>query len=183
VKRVEDAVTSLPAREKPRVLLLSYSRRDGTGAFSVPPPDWMQTILVEMAGGVPVWKGWAVGKGWTKAGFEQIAAHDPDWVLVSAYFDDAPAVVKTLAADKAWGVLRAVRLKRLLPFPADYYSWDQPDPRWILGLLWLARTLHPQLHPGLDLSGEVRGFFGEMYGLSDEAYARGVMPLLTGVPE
>jgi iron complex transport system substrate-binding protein len=183
VKRVEDATASLPAGGKPHVLLLYYSERDGTGTFNVPPPEWMQTILVEMAGGVPIWKGWAVGKGWTKVGFEQIAAHDPEWVFVTAYFSDAQAVVKRLASDRTWGTLRAVRLKRLLPFPADYYSWDQPDPRWILGLLWLAHTLHPELYPDLDFSGEVRRFFREMYGLSDETYVRGIRPLLSGFLE
>jgi iron complex transport system substrate-binding protein len=177
--RVERATRGLAGSEKPRTLLLYYSERDGRGAFNVPPPGWMQTILVEKAGGIPVWKEWATGRGWTKVGFEQIAASDPDRVFVAAYFNDAAEVVGKLYADRTWGALRAVRMKRLHAFPSDYYSWDQPDPRWILGLSWLALRLHPGLFADVDIGREARDFFREMYLLGDEEYLRTVLPYLS----
>jgi iron complex transport system substrate-binding protein len=176
---VERATRGLGVSERPRTLLLYYSERDGKSAFNVPPSGWMQTILVEKAGGVPAWKDWSAGKGWTKVGFEQVAASDPDRVFIAAYFDDASAVVERLYADRTWGALRAVRMKRLHAFPSDYYSWDQPDPRWILGLLWLARRLHPGLFTDMEIGSEARDFFREMYLLSDEEYRRSVRPYLS----
>jgi hypothetical protein len=68
------------------------------------PGSWMQTVQVEIAGGVPVFRS------------------DPD------------PVMEQLKADPAWQGLRAVQNGELYAFPADFYGWDVPDPRWILGV-------------------------------------------------
>jgi len=40
---------------KPRVLLLYYNEKDGNVSFNVPPMNWIQTQMVQLAGGEPVW--------------------------------------------------------------------------------------------------------------------------------
>ncbi len=52
--------------ERPPVLLVSYSSRDGDSAFSVPSSGWLQTRLVDDGGGTPVWKNVNSGGGWKK---------------------------------------------------------------------------------------------------------------------
>jgi iron complex transport system substrate-binding protein len=168
--------------KRPGVLLLYYNDRGGVVSFNVPPAGWIQTDLVERAGGNPLWlSGAAVGKSWTRVGVEQIAAWDPDVILVTSYFRNAREVVDGLSRDALWRGLRAVREGRLFAFPGDFYAWDQPDPRWILGLTWLAKTLHPDLFRDVDMEEEVFLFFHNFFLLDEERITGVVLPMLTGV--
>lgn len=168
--RVDRALQGLRADEKPRVLLLQYSESGGTVEWRIPPGGWIQTTLTERAGGRPVWKDAAPGGGWTAVNLEQIAAWNPDWAIIIQYTGDPAATVARLQADAQWQKLAATQAGRLTAFPKDFVSWDQPDPRWALGLTWLAATLHPERFQ-VDLEQEVVEFYREMYGL-DEATIR-----------
>lgn len=174
---VGERTAPLPDAAKPRVLLLQYSDRNGTTAFSVPPPDWIQTELVERAGGRPVWKEAAERGGWTIVNLEQIAAWDPDIVLVVRYHGDTAQAAAAIRADSRWQTVRAVQTGHLLAFPGDYCSWDQPDPRWGLGLLWLAARLHPDRFPDVNFPEEIFRFYA-LYGLDADSVREHILPLL-----
>ena len=178
VELIQQAVSDVDAR--PRVLMLYYNDRDGNVAFNVPPLNWMQTRIVEMAGGDPVWTDANPGNGWTKVTFEQIAAWDADQVFIIAYNKNPSDVVAGLKADPNWQALRAVQDGKLYAFPADLYSWDQPDTRWILGLTWLAGRLHPEQFPGLDITAEARTFYQTLYGLDAAFFEQNIRPTFKG---
>lgn len=179
-ERITEAVAELDEDQKPSVLLLYYSDKDGAIAFNVPPTSFIQTWSVEAAGGAPVWLDAELGNGWTKVSLEQVAAWDPDQIYIVAYFRPVAEVVAELEADPQWQALSAVESGNLYGFPGDYYSWDQPDTRWILGLNWLAKMLQPELFEDLDLHEEIRGFYADLYTVDDESYAEVVEPY---VPE
>lgn len=174
------ALASLEETAKPRVLLLYYSDRDGETAFNVPPLNWMQTTLVEQAGGVPVWADANPGGGWTKVGLEQVAAWDADVILLVSYLRSVDEVTAELKADPQWQALRAVQDGKLYGFPGDFYSWDQPDTRWILGQMWLAKTLHPELFTVLDLQAELGEFYRTLYTLDENTIQQEILPRLKG---
>jgi iron complex transport system substrate-binding protein len=178
--QVTQVTGGLSEAEKPSVLVLYYSDKDGEVAFNVPPLSWIQTQLVETAGGAPVWADANPAGGWTKVSFEQVAAWNPDYVYVIAYFNDPAEVVANLHANPQWRLLRAVQEQHLAAFPGDFYSWDQPDPRWILGQLWLAKSLHPERFAGLDLATETQQFYQELYGLEAADFQQEVLPLVKG---
>jgi iron complex transport system substrate-binding protein len=165
---------------RPRVLFLYDARRGAEHVFNVPPAGWIQTRLVELSGGTPVWKDANAGQGWSRVGFEQIAAWNPDWIFVASYRPGVDDIVRGLAADPAWQALKAARDGRLVAFPVDYYSWDQPELRWVLGLQWLAQRLRPALFQGLDLDREVIDYFSFLYGLSEDQVRRVVLANLKG---
>ena len=176
---VARAVATIPAEKRPRVLLLQYTDRGGEVAVNVPPAEWLQTTLVELAGGEPVWLD-AAGSSWTVVGLEQIAAWDPDYVCVIYYGGDPTPAAEALRADSGWGALRAAREGHLLGFPGDFVSWDQPDPRWILGLEWLANRLLPDGSFSFNARSEMQAFYEELYGLDQTAFETEVLPLLNG---
>jgi iron complex transport system substrate-binding protein len=180
VDRVTTALSELTDEQKPRTLLLYYSESDGVFSFNVPPAGWMQTYLVENGGGLPVWKDANPGKGWSTVNLEQIAAWNPDVVFVVSYFVPVNDVVAQLKADPQWQLLDAVKNDKLIGFAADTYSWDQPDPRWSLGLLWVASTLHPDLFPGFDILTEAKTFYQDLYGMDDADFEQNIAPILTG---
>ena len=140
----------------------------------------MQTLLVEMAGGDPAWKDATLGFNWTTVTLEQIAAWDADKIFIVNYVQDPNEIVATLKADPTWQGLRAVQANELYGFAGDVYSWDQPDPRWSLGLSWLASRLHPDLFPSYDAVAEVQEFYQFMYGMEPAYIEDNLLPAFRG---
>ncbi|MBM3695344.1 MAG: ABC transporter substrate-binding protein [Actinobacteria bacterium] len=178
--RISSATAGLDEGQRPSVLVLQHSEEGGSIAFKVAPAVWLQTTMVELAGGDPVWVAEAGAGGWTVVGFEQIAAWNPDQIFVISYARDAEEVVEDLRGDTRWRALAAVSSGSIYAFPGDFVSWDQPDPRWILGLTWLFTKVQPGLAGGIDIRAEVAGFFGEMYGMDPGLIEAEVVPRLYG---
>jgi len=181
VTSVEETLAELTEENKPRVLLLYWSVKDGVMALNVPPPSWIQTRMVEMAGGIPVWKEADLGKHWTLTSIEQIALWDPDVIFVVSYHVNAVEVVETIKNDNIWQQLRVVANNRIHAFPADYHSWDQPDIRWLLGLKWLVTILQPEYFKDVDMIDETRAFYEEMYDIDEAGFDSLILPRLTGL--
>jgi iron complex transport system substrate-binding protein len=180
VSAVTDALKDLSAEEKTGVLLLQHSVEDNVISYEVPPATWLQTILVETAGGTPIWKDENVGDGWQTVTLDQIAAWNPYAIAIIDYTGGAVEAVAEIKADPTWQQLDAVKNNRVGAFPMDYLSWDQPDPRWILGLQWLAYINHSDKFPTFDLQSEVLGFYQSLYGLDKMTISETIFPLLKG---
>jgi iron complex transport system substrate-binding protein len=164
-EQVDGLIAPIPESQYPSVLLMQYSDRGGEVAFNVPSADWLQTSLITEAGGSPVWLDAAEAGGWTIVGFEQIAAWDPQLVIVIYYSADPSSIVDTLKADANWQALQATQNGEIYGFPGDFLSWDQPDPRWILGLEWLVTILHPEQAKAISLEAEITAFYEQLYNL------------------
>lgn len=180
VDRLGKTMGGLTDAQKPRVLLLYYTQQGGAVSFNVPPLGWMQTFMVRTGGGRPVWQDAQLGQGWTKVSLEQVAAWDPDQIYIITYTTKASDAVARLKADPQWKGLRAVKQGKLYAFPMDYYSWDQADTRWVLGMTWLATKMQPERMKSVDMMREVRDFYARFYGLDAADYARIVEPYLEG---
>lgn len=154
----------------PDTLVLYYSDRGGSVSFQVPPRGWIQTTMTEIAGGRPVWLDSAVSPGWNRVGLEQISAWDPDRIFLISYRSSAADLVEELKNDPAWQNLRAVTNGALSPFPGDYYSWGQPDSRWILGLWWLSEKIGDTEAPDrAALEEKARRVFSFLYHMEEPA--------------
>jgi iron complex transport system substrate-binding protein len=112
--------------------------------------------------------------------FEQIAAWNPDQIFVVSYQTNSAQIVENLKADPQWQALQTVQSDAIYGFPADLFSWDQPDPRWILGVTWLAGKIQPDLFPALDVQQEAVEFFNQMYGMDEAAIESSLLPHLKG---
>ncbi|MCD4671039.1 MAG: ABC transporter substrate-binding protein [Anaerolineaceae bacterium] len=178
--QVTDKTANLSDAERPSVLLVYYDVRDGQAAVQVPPLSWMQTTMVEMAGGRPVWNDIELGKGWTKVNFEQIAVWDPDKIFVVAYNIPVEEALDALYGDLNWQALTALETGELYAFPGDHFSWDQPDTRWVLGLNWLASKIQPDLFADVDMEEQVYQFYATLYGFDIEAFSDNILPLISG---
>jgi len=176
--RVDRGLKGISEMEKPSVLVAMAIARGREIAVEVPALSWMQTIQVRRAGGKPVWADAAAGSsGWTVVNMEQIARWNADKVILVVWYKlDPRGTIDRFKSDPLWKSLRAVRKGDLRVFPSDLYGWDTPDPRWILGLTWLARTLHPDRFKDLDLAAEVKAFYGRLYGMSEAEVASKILP-------
>jgi iron complex transport system substrate-binding protein len=167
IERVRSALSGIASERKPRVLLALGTDRGGKYSLQVPAASWMQTIQVRTAGGIPVWLD--VGEktaGWIVVNLEQIARWDADKAFIVVWYsNDRQKMLDALKSDPQWKRLKAVRNGELYAFPSDIFGWDSPDPRWILGLTWLAVNIHPDVFKGIDMTAEISAFYDRLYGL------------------
>lgn len=163
---LQQTLDSANGLSKPQVLVLRSGIRGNRGAFAVPPKNWIQTRMVVLAGGRPVW-GSVQGSGWTPIPLEQIAAWNPDVIFVVSYQRPPAEAVKKFTSLRLASALKAVRDDKVFPIPADFISWDQPDTRWILGAQWMAKKMHPDLFAPLDMREAVSEFYRTLYGFDE----------------
>ncbi len=177
--QIGEMMAGLSDEERPSVLLIQYSEDGGVISFNVPPASYLQTTMIQKAGGNPVWLDADGGaSGWIKVGFEQIAVWNPDMIFVVNYFGDSVESAQELVESATWAGLKAVENNQIYGFPADYASWDLIDPRWILGQQWLAKTIHPERTAEIDLVTNVKSFYLEMYRLTDTQIEESILPRL-----
>ena len=177
VAKVTDKLAEVKEGSQPKALLLQYSAKGGTVAFKVAPTSWLQTQMVQMAGGAPVWLDITNEDGWNVVTLEQIAAWKPEIIFIVDYSGKAVDTVKTLKTDAQWQGLDAVKNGKIFAFPHDFISWDQPDTRWSLGLTWLATKLQPELFADVNMTDEITGFYQTLYGLDTATITEKVLPL------
>ncbi len=165
---VANAVRSVAVSEKPRVLVMQFAKADGVTSFSVAPKTWIQTLLVEKAGGTPVWLNAELAENaWKKVSFEQIAAWNPDHIYIVSYRSNADSFLHEIRSSSQWNQLIAVQSNAVKAFPADVMNYAQSDSRWILGLEWLAHDLHPESFVGFNMEERITGFYESFYNISD----------------
>jgi iron complex transport system substrate-binding protein len=164
LKAVKDSVPDKTT--VPEALVIFYSDRGGAVSFSVPPDHWIQTFLIEAAGGNAVWNNvLPAGKGWKTVSFEQIARWNPEYIFVTSYYSDIGKAIENLNSNPLWQGLDAVKKQKIFAFPKDYVSWDQPDSRWILGLVWTASVLNPDVPKLQKMVKELYFKFFSLYGV------------------
>ena len=79
---------------------------------------------------------------WAQIDYEQLLAWDPAYIVLPS---SAKYTVADVLADPNLTECRAVRNGNVYQVPGDAESWDSPVPGSILGALWLANILHPEL--------------------------------------
>jgi len=179
--RLAKGLEGVANEEKPRVLIMGYHERGGKAAVQVPGRSWTQTIQALRAGGKPVWLETAqAGEGWTVINFEQVALWDPEKIFIIPSFRlDRREVLAYFTTDPRWRLLNAAEAGEVYLFPSDLFGWDSSEPRWILGMMWLATKILPEKFSDVDMKEEVYRFFGSMYRLERGVIDGTVMPLIS----
>jgi iron complex transport system substrate-binding protein len=175
-QQIQQKVLSNSNSKNPSVLILQAVATDQKYVFSIPAANWLQTDLVEKAGGMPVWKESNQSGGWTDVNMEQISVWDADMVFIVNYQGNAPEIVLKLKNDQIWQNLKSVKNGNIFAFPYDYLSWDQPDPRWILGYGWLAYKLNPQKFSGLEMESLIINFYENFFLMNETTIQEKIIP-------
>lgn len=163
--------------DKPSVGFVYYSVKDGEIAFKVPPESWLQTVIVEQAGGNPVWTKSNVSNSWGTVNIEQFYVWQPEVIFVTAYRNDITEVLSTLTSSVEWRVLDAIKNNEIYGFPIDFYYWDQSIPQWGVTMQWMFDILHPGVID-FDFEKETLAFYEFFYRMSEETFYAEIFPLL-----
>jgi len=177
-QQIQDNLKNNSAAEKPTVLILQAESEDQKYIFKVPASNWLQTDMVERAGGIAIWKEANLAGGWTEVNMEQISNWDADLIYVVNYQGQAPEIVRNLKNDEIWKNLTSVKSNRVFAFAYDFLSWDQPGPRWILGYGWMAFRQNPQSVSGADLQNLIKDFYQNFFNLDESIYKEKINPMV-----
>ncbi len=161
---------------KNTVLLMQVSDAENQYAYEVPSVSYLQTYMVEAAGGEAVWKEAAQAGGWNEVNLEQVNAWNPQRIFVINYQAKAVEIVSALTDSPPFSSLDAVKNGQVKAFPLDYLSWDQPDPRWILGYSWLVYQINPGTVERDYMLAKVTEFYQFFYGLEDQVIQENILP-------
>jgi len=177
-QKIQDLLKVSNSSEKPSVLLLQAESEDQKYIFKVPPANWLQTDMVEKAGGIAVWKEANLAGGWTEVNMEQISNWNADMVYIVNYQGQSPEIVKNLKNDEIWKNLNAAKDERIYAFAYDFLSWDQPDPRWILGYGWMAFRQNPQSISSTDIQNLIKDYYQKFFTLDESAIEEKIDPMV-----
>ncbi len=150
-EQVSLQTADLAPEDRPRVLLI------GEDALRVISGEMYQTDIIEAAGGVSVSA--ELAGSWNDVNLEQVLLWNPDVIIIVPYGDVS---VATITDSPEWAVIDAVSSGRVYKMPSWVAPWDTPVPDSVLGIIWLAQTLFPDL-VDLDCGLEAVTFFETFY--------------------
>ena len=162
-------------REGNSAALMQISDSEQQYAYEVPSVSYLQTVMVEDAGGEVIWAEVAQAGGWNEVNIEQVNVWNPDQIFVINYQGKAEEIITSLSADQPFSSLAAVQNGKISAFPFDYISWDQPDPRWILGYSWLVYKLNPDAVSREHMLESVSDFYQFFYGLNEQQVEENIL--------
>lgn len=95
---------------------------------------------------------------WAEIDYEQLLAWNPEYIVLAS---DAEYTVDDVLNDPNLADCAAVAEGHVIQLPSDVEAWDSPVPSGILGAVWLAN----QLHPDLVIDDACNSFLNEYYEL------------------
>ena len=152
---VSDRSAKVAEKDKPVVLVCGSG-----GVYTAATADMFQQEMVETAGGINA--GAELTGKWANISAEDIILWDPDYIVLGSSFgvDD----VESVLADPALQDVKAVKNKQVHIFPSTLGWWDFPLPQSVLGIIWTAKTVHPELYEDIDMLEMADNVYEFIYG-------------------
>lgn len=118
-----------------------------------------QSDLIRLAGGQNV-ASEITDTYWVEVSYEQLLTWNPAYIILAS---DASYSVEDVLADPNLSGCNAVVNGKVFRLPSKAEAWDSPVPSGILGALWLASVLHPDLLSVADCNGIVDEYYETFY--------------------
>ncbi len=158
-EQVESLTKTLADCDTPSVYLAgvgSILRVAGSGMY--------QNTLIERSGGTNI-AAELTDSSWVDISYEQLLSWNPDVILLAA---EAEYTVEDVLNDETLSSLTAVADGAVYQIPSAFEAWDSPVPGCILGSLWSASILHPELFAPETFQAEVIDFYETFYGFTPD---------------
>lgn len=118
-----------------------------------------QSDMIRLAGGTNV-AGEIEDTYWVEVSYEQLLAWDPEYILLAS---DADYTAEDVLADPNLAACKAVVNGNVYQLPGKAEAWDSPVPSGILGALWLANVLHPEIVTQSDCEERIDEYYETFY--------------------
>ena len=158
--QVLEKTATLSDEEKPKVLVL-FNYGDGT--ITTSGSNFFGEYWIEAAGGINVA---AELNGQPEINMEQIYAWNPDMIFITNFSSVLPEDLynNTIEGDD-WSNVKAVQEGQVYKFPLGMYRWFPPSSDTPLALMWLAKTIQPELFADIDIDQEIKDYYVQYYNV------------------
>lgn len=133
-----------------------------SGLLSTAGSNMYQSSMIDQAGGINA-AAELTDMGWAEISYEQLLAWDPEYIILTS---DAAYTVEDVLNDENLADCRAVVSGNVFHLPGDVEAWDSPVLSGILGSLWLASVLHPDVVTPEAASAAATAFYEQFYGFT-----------------
>lgn len=148
---------TLADAQKPTVYLAGNSSLLATAGDAM-----YQSDMIRLAGGTNA-ASTITDTYWAEISYEQLLAWNPQYILLAS---DAGYTVEAVLSDPNLAACDAVVNGHVYQLPDKAEAWDSPVPSGVLGSLWLAALLHPDLVSEETCAETIEGYYATFYGFS-----------------
>ena len=148
VYKVTSTIATIPHAGRPKVYYAASGilNTEGQNTF---PQTWIET-----GGGINVAAENGISGGFKDVTMENLIQWDPDYIVCR----DAP-FKESILSDARWANITAVKTGQVLIMPKGVYGWGVRSGEEALMVLWIAKLLHPDKFPDLDMVQETKYFY------------------------
>lgn len=105
---------------------------------------------------------------------EQLIAMDPDYIFVGGVNQEE--AYNNLLANEVFSNLSAIKNNKVIRCPQGTWQWDKPCSESVMQMLFVAKTINPELFSDLDMVEVTKTFFKDIYGYTlDDATAQKIL--------
>lgn len=130
--------------------------------LSTAPNGMYQSDMITLAGGRNVAEE-IEDTYWAETSYEQVLAWNPEYIIIAA---EAEYTVDDVMNDANLADCTAVKNGNVYQIPCDAEAWDSPVPGGIIGSVWLANILHPDIVDKNQFEVSVKDFYEKFYGFN-----------------
>jgi len=155
LKLLSERLARLDPKDRPKIYQIRSANpleTDGTVSICT---EWM-----EAAGGVNAMLG-LIADNQATVTMEEVLRADPDYIIVAA--PNARPVIDQIKNSPEWASVKAVKKGRVYANPVGTFIWARYSCEEALQVLWVAKLLHPDLFPDIDMTKEIRNFYRAFY--------------------
>ncbi len=168
--KIADRIKDLSDDEKPKAFMLfRYANGKINTSGSLHFGQWW----LESTGAINVAQD--IKENIPAVNMEQIYQWNPEMIFISNFAPVLPEdLYNNAIASDNWSPIDAVKNKQVFKFPLGMYRWYPPASDTPLSLLWLAKTIHPELFTDINMDDEIKNYYKQFYNveLTDEQLSR-----------
>ena len=138
---------------------------EGNRGLNTDPSGSFHSQIVDLVGATNVAQvNRLSGKGMSSVSIEQVLQWNPDEVIVWTGMGPSVTTCRNITNDPLWQRVPAVREGRIHQIPFLPFGWFDrpPGTNRILGTLWLAQLLYPEVYQ-IDLEAATREYFSVFF--------------------
>lgn len=120
-----------------------------------------QTSLINIAGGENVAKD-LTDNYWANISNEQLLSYDPEIIIIPPA---ASYSKEDIVNNKEYSSLRAIKEGKIYAMPDDYGYWDAPISTTIMGSLWIAKTINPEIYSEKEFNKDLKECYKLYYNI------------------
>ncbi len=134
--------------------------------YCVATGNMLQSRILELSGAINVAK--KVKGFWAEVSPEQLAVWNPDVIFLATYNNLSTYDKADIFNNPHIRTINAVRTGRIYWFPSNAGWWDYPAPNCVLGVIWSAKKIYPELFLDIDIKVLANKFYKQFIGYTFE---------------